>query len=251
MTGGDSSYDLVAVTPSADREAARLRDRLAEIEVEQATLEAELAAFEADYMRVVMTVMLDVQELEARILAILAARTGDDADADAARSARERVRETTAHIRAVPMAPGPVPTGDIKRAFREAAKRMHPDLAGGEEARGHAEAFMKRLNQAYKAGDAEAIADLVRQWEASPFGAGLADDPAARSAREARRAGALAGAVARAEQRLDELRGSELARLMEQSVAATAAGGDLLAEMRRSAEAQLAAARARLAALEA
>ena len=74
--------DLVS---SADRETARLRDRLAEIEVEQATLEAELAAFNADYMRVVMTVMLDVQELEARILAIVAARSGASDDADAAR----------------------------------------------------------------------------------------------------------------------------------------------------------------------
>src|SRR5215217_2412162 len=210
-------------TASAEREAARLRDRLAEIEVEQATLEAELAAFNADYMRVVMTVMLDVQELEARILAILATRSGAADDADAARDARERVRETTAHIRAVPKAPGPVPTGDIKRLFREAAKRMHPDVVADEEARGHAEAFMKRLNHAYKAGDAEAIADLVQQWDASPFGAAR-DDEADRSARAARRAGALGDAVARAEARLEELRGSELAQLMEQAMAVTAAG---------------------------
>jgi hypothetical protein len=249
MTGGDSSYDPVAATPSPDREAERLRDRLAEIEVEQATLEAELAAFEADYLREVMTVMLDVQELEARILAILATRSGASDDADAARSARERVRETTAHIRAVPKAPGPVPTGDIKRLFRDAAKRMHPDLAAGEAARGHAEAFMKRLNHAYKAGDAEAIAHLVQQWDASPFGAGR-DDEAVQSARAARRAGALADAVARAQERLDALRATELAQLMEQAMAATAAGGDLLAEMRRSAQAALAQARARLAELE-
>ena len=28
---------------------------------------------------------------------------------------------------------------------------------------------MKRLNEAYKAGDAEAIGNLVRQWETSPY----------------------------------------------------------------------------------
>jgi hypothetical protein len=239
-------------TAAVEREAARLRDRLAEIEVEQATLEAELAAFDADYMREVMTVMLDVQELEARILAALATLSGAAGDAAAAHSARERVRETTAHISAVPKAPGPVPTGDVKRLFRKAAKRMHPDLAPGEEARGHAEAFMKRLNHAYRAGDAEAIADLVRQWQASPFGAaGGSEDGATRAARAERRVGALADAVARAQARLDELRGSELARLMERSMAATAAGGDLLAELRRAAEVQRTQARARLAALEA
>jgi hypothetical protein len=239
--------DLVT---SADREAARLRDRLAEIEVEQATLEAELAAFNSDYMRVVMTVMLDVQELEARILALVAARSGASDDADAAESARARVNETTAHIRAVPKTPGPIPTGDIKRLFREAAKRMHPDLAADEEARGHAEAFMKRLNAAYRAGDAEAIVHLLGQWEASPFGAGSEDD-AARSARAAHRVGALGDAVGRAQQRLDDLRASQLAQLMERAMTAAAAGGDLLADMRHAAEAALVRARARLAELQA
>src|SRR4051812_32844072 len=250
-SGGDSAAELVAAAATAEREAARLRDRLAEIEVEQATLEAELAVFNADYMREVTTVMLDVQELEARILALLATRSGAAGDAEAAHSARERVRETTAHIRAVPTAPGPLPTGDVKRRFREAAKRMDPDLAPGDEARGHAEAFMKRLNHAYRAGDAEAIADLVRQWQASPFGAASgAEDAATRTAAAERRVGALGDAVARAQARLDELRDSELAGLMERSMAATAAGGDGLAEVRRAAELQLAQARARLAGLE-
>ncbi len=237
--------DLVT---SADRETAWLRDRLAEIEVDTATLEAELAAFDSDYMRVVMTVMLDVQELEARILAIVAARSGASDDADAAQSARQRVNETTAHIRAVPKTPGPIPTGDIKKLFRDAAKRMHPDLAPDEEARGHAEAFMKRLNTAYRAGDAEAIVNLLGQWEASPFGAG-SDEETARSALAARRVGALGEAVNRAQQRLEELRSSELAQLLDRAMATAAAGGDLLADMRRDAEAALVGARARLAEL--
>ena len=235
--------DLVT---SADRETARLRDRLAEIEVDTATLEAELAAFNADYMRVVMTVMLDVQELEARILAIVAARTGASDDADAAQSARARVNETTAHIRAVPRAPGPVPTGDIKKLFRDAAKRMHPDLAVDEEARGHAEAFMKRLNTAYRAGDAEAIVNLLGQWEASPFGAGSADDAlrtAAASARSATPSSAPSS-------------GSRSCARPSSPSSSTArwrrppAGGDLLADMRRDAEAALVRARARLAQLD-
>jgi hypothetical protein len=235
--------DLVT---SADRETARLRDRLAEIEVDMATLEAELAAFNSDYMRVVMTVMLDVQELEARILAIVAARSGASDDADAAHSARQRVNETTAHIRAVPKTPGPIPTGDIKKLFRDAAKRMHPDLAPDDEARGHAEAFMKRLNTAYRAGDAEGIVNLLSQWEASPFGAGSDDD----AARAGRRVGALGNAVSRAEQHIRELRSSELAQLLDRAMAVAGTGGDLLADMRRDAEAALARARARLAELE-
>ena len=154
--------ELVAV---GEADLARLRDRLAEIEAEHAMLEAELAVFEADYTREVVTVLAQLHDVEAQILE----RTGDRA---AAREAHTRARRTTSAANAIAPAPDPVPPASLKRAFRDAAKRMHPDLAPTDEARGHAEAFMKRLNDAYRAGDAEAIADLVRQWESSPFAAG-------------------------------------------------------------------------------
>jgi hypothetical protein len=57
-------------------------------------------------------------------------------------------------------------------------------------------------------------------------------------------------AVDEAQRRLDEARESELARLMEQSLAASMDGRDLLGELRADAEASLQAARARLAALD-
>jgi hypothetical protein len=113
---------------------------------------------------------------------------------------------------------------------------MHPDVVD-PAGRGHAEAFMKRLNEAYSAGDADAIANLVRQWETSPYASGipLSDD-----------APAVNAALAAAEQRLHEARSSELALLMEQSFAARFQGRDLLAELRMDAEAALEAARQRL-----
>ena len=104
---------------------------------------------------------------------------------------------------------------------------------------------MKRLNTAYRAGDAEAIVNLLGQWEASPFGAGTDD-----VARSARRVAEGADAVSRAEQRLEELRSSELAQLLDRAMATAAAGGDLLADMRSDAEAALVRARARLAELQ-
>jgi hypothetical protein len=182
-------------------EAARLRDRLAEIEAEQAALEAELAVFHADYARRVLTILAQVDEVEARILA----RSGDTRGAS---EAHARARRSTSEARAVPAAPPPAPPADLKGLFREAAKRMHPDLAPDADARGHAEAFMKRLNDAYRAGDGEAIADLIRQWSGSPYGGA---DPAAGSAP---RVAGLQAAVRRAQERLDAVRTSELATLM-------------------------------------
>ena len=53
---------------------------------------------------------------------------------------------------------------------------------------------MKRLNQAYNNGDAEAIANLVRQWETSPYAPPPAD-PTARPALEAALAHASSGST--------------------------------------------------------
>jgi hypothetical protein len=228
--------ELVATSADADR----LRDELAAIEEEQATLEAELAAFNADYLREVVTVLAELHDIEARIAALVAKRSGTAEDKAAASSARARARETTAAVKAIPPAPEPLPTGDLKKLFREAAKRMHPDLAPDDETRQHAEAFMKRLNQAFAARDEEAIVDLVRQWElARPVGR---DDP--------RRVSTLTTAVDRARARLEEVRNSELAAMMERAMVAAASGTDLLAEWRASAEVALAAARVKLAALQ-
>jgi hypothetical protein len=214
-------------------EAARLRDRLADIEAEQAALEAELAVFHAEYARRVLTILAQVDELDARILD----RTGDTRGA---REAHARARRTTSEARAVPASPPPAPPADLKRLFREAAKRMHPDLAPDPSARAHAEAFMKRLNDAYRAGDGEAIADLTRQWAASPFGGSDA------AAAAAPRVAGLQAAVRRAQERLDAVRTSELASLMEETMAAAAAGRDHLAELRAAAEAALTTAQSRL-----
>ncbi len=220
--------------------ASDLRDTLAELEVEHATLLSELRAFESDYLREVGVVDMQVQQVEARILTIVWERSGADIDQMAAEAAAKRLHETTSAIQAVPPPPGPPPTEDLKTLFRDAAKRMHPDLVQGAAGRAHAEAFMKRLNDAYRDGDAEAIGNLVRQWETSPFASGL---PSAGAS------SALAAAVANARQRIDEVRQTDLARLMEQAFMAAMAGRDLLAELRADAEQELAAVQARLAVL--
>ena len=220
---------------------AALRDRLAELEVELATLRTELAAFEAEYLRVVGVPLLELQEVEAQILALVAVRSGTPDDERAAEAARERARETTTAIRSIPARPGPPPTDDLKTLFRDAAKRMHPDLVTADGARPHAEAFMKRLNEAYRAGDAGAIRDLMRQWETLPFVGAVGGGAAAERTLEI--------AVAEAERRLEDLRASELAQLMERTLLAAREGRDLLFELREQTEAALAAARARLDAL--
>lgn len=217
--------DIALARPAGD-----LRDRLAEAELELATLEAELLAFRADYMREVGTVMARVQDLEARILE----RSG----AAGAAQARAQANRTTAEAAALPE-PAVAPTAELKKLFRDAAKQVHPDRFSADPAgHAHAEAFMKRLNRAYRAGDAAAIADLMRQWATSPVGAATEDPETLRAA------------LAAAEERLRRARDSQIARIMEEVLATAASGRDRLAEMRRDALAALADVQQRLAAME-
>src|SRR5215210_2048949 len=106
--------ELVAV---GEAELARMRDQLAEIEAEYAMLEAELAVFQADYTREVVTVLAQLHDVEAKILAL-------SGDCEGAREARARARRTTSAASAIAPEPGPVPPASLKRAFRDAAKRM-------------------------------------------------------------------------------------------------------------------------------
>jgi hypothetical protein len=206
---------------AAARESERLRDRLAEIEMEHATLRSELSVFEAEYLRRVGVIDVQLQEVQAKLYA----RTGQAAT-------------TPPPPPRVDPAPAvQVPSEDLKSLYRDAAKRMHPDLQRDAAGRLHAEAFMKRLNEAYAATDADAIANLVRQWETSPYATGAASTTV------------LTAAVAQAELRLEQERETDLARLMEQAFMASMSGRDLLAEMHDGATVALADARARLAAL--
>jgi hypothetical protein len=211
--------------------APDLRDRLAELEMEHATLQSELEAFHAEYLARVGVIDVQVQELEAR----LAPQGTPEAEA-----AQRRFRETTTAMASVPV-PAPPPTDDLKTLFRDAAKRVHPDLQRDQAGREHAEAFMKQLNAAYGRGDAEAIGNLVRQWETSPYAVSTSDRGPAP---------ALVAAVEQAEQRLAEARATDLARLMERTFRAQMEGQDLLQELRWRAEEQLAAIRLRLAAID-
>jgi hypothetical protein len=207
--------------------ASDLRDRLADVELEHATLLAEVDAFYGEWMRRVGVIDVQLQGLLERI-------------AEATEPEVEHP-SLTATLEFVPDPPGPPPTEDLKTLFRDAAKRIHPDLQADGAGRGHAEAFMKRLNQAYAAGDADAIGNLVRQWETSPYAAGtITAGPSP----------ALAAAVEQAEQRLAETRASDLAQLMERVFMASMHGQDLLQELRWEAEEALSNARIRLAGLD-
>jgi hypothetical protein len=155
-----------------EQELAGLADELSQSEAELAEVRNLLAVFGRAHARMFAPLLAELDEIEARIAEVHAARSGradDQRDAETAReraqqSAKEADEEKVRATRADP--PRPAPTGEAKRMYRKLARRCHPDLADDEADRQRREVFMARVNDAYSRGDIGNLAQLSREWDA-------------------------------------------------------------------------------------
>lgn len=110
------------------------------------------------------------------------------------------------------------PTSEGKALFREAAKRLHPDLHEDPVVRERATAAMAAANEAYGTGDLDKLRRILRGWEHGPD-AVTGEDTAAALVRAIRRVAQLRERIAEAEAQLEALSCSELNLLRERAEA--------------------------------
>jgi DNA repair exonuclease SbcCD ATPase subunit len=212
-------------------ELARLESQLADQELSLASLKAEMAAFEGLYLRRVGVLYAELDEWNARLAELRAEQTGTpEAQAEAA-EARAQAEEahSAAHGEAAEVQPF-LPTADLKKLYREAAKRVHPDTATDDADRVRRERLMKEVNAAYAVGDEDALRRILADLDASPDavqGAGVGAD----LIRVLRQLKQLRNRIAAIEQELAALQGSEIALLYQDVERGRQKGRDLLAEM--------------------
>jgi hypothetical protein len=229
-----------------------LETQLSERELALATLQAELSAFEALYLRVVGTKFAERDDLQAQIAEIISiADPESDRLHNIATEAREKANESAAANAAVAVQQKKEsfkPTDRLRSLYREIAKRVHPDLATDQRDRSRRTQIMAEANLAYAAGDEARLRAILQEWEASPDsveGVGVA----AELIRTIRKIHQITQRLARIDDDMATLKTSELHHLRDQVEAAQARGRDLLAEMREQLEAEIEQLKAHLAQL--
>ncbi len=155
-----------------ERLLRRLRDSLVVREEEMAELRAELEQFEAQYVMEVGRLYAELDEIEARIAEEEARLNPDDAEikkrADEARKRAEESAEASDDENWQACTQKWNPSPEAKKAYRNLAKLIHPDLAVDSEERERRHDLMSRLNDAYKDGDQNRLNKLVEEYRDSP-----------------------------------------------------------------------------------
>jgi len=213
------------------QELTAIRVLLAEGELELAELRRELIAFEGRYLRQVGVLYAELDEWKARIAELRAIADQSAAGNASAEEAREQARQTfeAAHG-AASQAPDFEPLPDLKRLFREAARRIHPDFARDSTDRERRTRFMADANRAYESGDSEALERILDEYQDgadSVEGEGIGAE-LIRIIRQIRQAKDRIAAIGK---QLAALQESEIALLKKDAEERTQAGGDLLSEL--------------------
>jgi hypothetical protein len=263
-TSGATGISPIDETVRLRAELDVLGQELAEMELELATAQGELAAFSTRYHELIAGRMTELDRIHAELAQARIQRQPDDpglgaaaqqAEARAAQSQRERkaYESREAQRDTARFAPG----DDLKKRFRQLAQKIHPDRASDEADRAWRTQLMSEANRAYRAGDAAALEEVLALWLEGQQGVrswGTSAVPPAPSSATLEvlttQLAAIRQRIADIAAELDRLYGSKLYELSAASRMAARQGRDLLAEMAQRLDLQIELAKTELDALD-
>ncbi|NOT11053.1 MAG: J domain-containing protein [Methylococcaceae bacterium] len=218
-----------------ESEQATLEDQVANAELTLETLKVEIAQFQHQYFQTVGKLYVELDRLIARIARAEAGLDPDNAEAQAqAEAAEQQSQKSAEEIGMAEKQPPPPPeiTPELKQAFRQAAKLMHPDRASTDAERSRRTAIMAQVNVAYEKGDRTAIEKLIIEFGQDPE-AITGEDIAARLVKTIRRIAQLRRRVNEAHQEIATQKAGELYELIITVTETKAMGGDPLGDLAR------------------
>lgn len=211
---------------------AGLQSRLAELEFQLFNLRLELTEFEGVYCSRVGPVYAELDEVEALIAEKIArAKPQDHQAAEAAGAARMRAEESRkAATDALATPAQPTRSDTLRNLYREAAKRLHPELSRDDADRKIRERLMTEANLAYQKGDESRLQAILEEYESSPDTV-VGTDVAAELVRAIRRISLVNKRIPQIETEIIELKTSELFKLKTLVDDGARSGKDVLGEM--------------------
>jgi hypothetical protein len=230
-------------------EQAALEADLADRELRSANLRAELAAFERQYLHFVGSRYAELDEWKAQIAERVAGEQPENTRAaQAARDARARADETKS---VAGEKSGEEPrkfqaSPELKRLYRDVARRIHPDLTSDRDERTRRQQLMADANQAYEQGDEARLAKILTAYEHSPE-AFRGEGPGAELIRVIRRVSQVRGRLAEIEAELQDLLRSDVYQLKIRVEEAEKSGYNVLQDMIAKVDEQIELAKNRLA----
>jgi DnaJ-domain-containing protein 1 len=184
-------------------ELANLETELVQGELDLATIHAQLQNFEREYQQIIGTRYTELDRIE------------------------EQIAEYIAYIES---SKNFTPSEDIKKLYREVAKRIHPDLTTNPAEKARRQELMIEANQAYEAGDMEGLRAILYKWESNPElvkGEGVAAD----LIRVIRKLAQCRERLREIKQEMESVQETELYSLKDRVDLAKEEGQDLLAVM--------------------
>jgi hypothetical protein len=231
-------------------ELAALSIKLIQAELDLATLEGELGAFERRYVRIVGVRYAELDGIEVQIAEALARQNPRDTASQAKASQARAQAEESAKASDAAKEPGPpekfVASAALRQLYREVAKRIHPDLASDDADRARRTQMMAEANRAYELGDEARLRAILDTWEQSPE-AVKGDGPGSELVRLIRQIAQIEDRLCAVEAGIEQLKKCDLYQLKQKVEEAEAKGHHLLDEMVKRLDGQIADARRRLA----
>ncbi len=216
-----------------EAEQAELEEQVASAELALETNKAETARFQYRYYQTVGRLYAEIDAMDAQIERVRAGLTPEDETAKAqAEAAEQKAKESAeeAGLSEKQPAPPPIITPELKQAYRQAAKLMHPDRATTEKERDRRNKLMAQVNIAYKTGDQHAIEKLIIEFGQDPE-AITGEDVAARLVKTIRRIAQLRRRLNEARQELEAQEQTEIFQLRKTVEETEDLGGDPLGDL--------------------
>jgi len=214
-------------------EQSELENEVSAAELELETTKADLSRFQYRYYRTVGCLYAELDAIEARILGGLAAELQSHQGAQQrAQEAEEKARASAEEAGIAEGIPAPAAeiTPELKRAYRQAAKLMHPDRATTDAERARRHGMMVKVNLAYESGDMRSLESLMVEFGHDPE-AVKGDDIGSRMIKAIRRIAQLRRRVGEIQEELESRKTSEAFELMRSVLEVEAMGSHPLSDL--------------------